>query len=542
MNDLNAIIDRARDLWRQASPLGRALGVVGVIAVVLGLGYTTSQSSYSDLVPLAEQSMSLAQVGRITTELEKRQTEFRVTQDGQQVLVPRAQRGDLLATLAASGVSTQPDNSSPLKPGLLATDFQQRELIRQDLERSLARDIASMSAIEWAEVHISPGTDSLFSRRNRRGAASVVVKIKPGFSVPRERALSLKNLVAQAAHRYGVTSNSVTVIDHEARTLAPAEDDSALSVNAKALTLQRETEDDLADRILLLLEPIVGTGRVRVQVRTKMDLDLVEEHAEQYDPDNATVLSERKTSETVRSQRQDAVTAAGTQSNIPQKRVPRSLSGGSRSNRGRAVNETNFVVPKITKHTKHAVGRIQRMSIAVVVDANVFSPQSSVPTKTTNGATQTDVRPSVEGALPAPPNQTMLLALVRDAVAFDETRGDSITLSFQPFIRALRLERAERQKSPAVTENDWSTVVSLLGLALIGLAIFVAYRHRLKTEQDTATSTEADDAESAEGDNDANALPPDLVLKEQVRRATNENLAATVDIIKGWLSTSAHKG
>ncbi|MEM7676677.1 MAG: flagellar basal-body MS-ring/collar protein FliF [Myxococcota bacterium] len=529
MNGLGEIRDQLTALWRNASPLHRALAIVGIASTILGIGYFATLSDRTELVPLANQSISIAQVGRITAELEKRQAFFRVTQDGQQVLVPRHQRGDLLASLASVGVSTRPETSNPLQPGLLTTDFQQRELIRQDLERSLARDITSMSAIEWAEVHISPGTDSLFTRRNRRGTASVIIKIRPGFSLPKERAASLKNLVAQAAHRYGVTNDSVTVVDDEARTLAAAEDDSDLSANAKALSLQRETEDDLANRIHRLLEPIVGVGRVRVQVRTRMNLNLVEEHAEQYDPDNATILSERKTSETARSQRQDSAIAAGARGNIPQKRVPRSLAGGSRTNRGRAVNETKFAVPKITKHTRHAIGSIQRMSIAVVVDAGAFLPP-----------TEDSLVPPSSVQMPARPNQSMLLALVRDAVAFDEARGDSITLSFQPFVRPLLSDRIKEIDSTDTPPSvELSTLVPILmGAALLGLIFYYAYRYRSDVaakEAHIAHGNSSTDIE--EGHSESQRLD----LKTQVRQITVENLPATVDVIKGWLSTTANK-
>ena len=548
METLNSVVARLQSYWTEASSLSRALLTLGALMVVIGLGYAITFEPHHDLTPLAEQSLSLQQVGQITVELDKRGVPYKVVDNGTQVLVPRTRRGDLLASLASSGINTQPESNELIESSLLATDFQQREQVRHALERSLARDISSMTAIEWAEVHISPGNDSVFSRSNRKGAASVVVKIRPGFSFPKERAMSLKHLVAQAAYRYGVSSDSVTVVDHEARTLAPAEDDSDLGLNAKALSLQRETEDDLADRIRLLLEPVVGLGRVRVQVRTKMNLNRVEERAEQYDPENSTVLSELKTTEAARQQRDDPATAAGTPGNIPQAQAAAAARGRSRSNQDRAVNETKFAVPKVVRLTKHAIGEIERMSVAVLVDAAAFADPDADPEqgKPPQVATENPDDPDAVPVEPLPnrPNQEMLLALVRDAVAFDTTRGDTVTLSFQPFVRTPVSPYDIPGEEPGLSMPGWLpiTVVTFLGFVFIGASMYMSEKRRQKEAELAAAKEEEEAKATTEKEEEEDVAPtPEMILKDQVRDLTSNNIAATVDVIKGWLSPSPEK-
>ena len=547
MESINNLVARLRTFWAESSSLVRALITLGAVMVAIGLSYAITAEPDRDLTPLAEQPLSLQQVGRITTELDKRSVPYKVVDSGTQVLVPRKNRGDLLATLAASGVSAVPETPEGVESSLLATDFQQREQVRRALERSLARDIASMNAIEWAEVHISPGNDSVFSRSNRQGAASVVVKVRPGFSLPKKRAMSLKHLVAQAAHRYGVTSGSVTVVDHEARTLAPAEDDTEMGLNTKALALQRETEDDLAERIRRLLEAVVGTGRVRVQVRTKMNLNRVEERAEQYDPENSTVLSERKTSENSRAQRQDPAPAAGTPGNIPQNQPNPANRGQSRSNQDRAVNETNFAVPKVVRHTKHAIGSIERMSVAVLVDAAAFAdpappPEGGAPPTVVSESESEGESAEPPEPLPPRPNQEMLLALVRDAVAFDQTRGDTVTLSFQPFVVAQAEDPVYDTEEAGLEVPGWLpiTIVTALGFGLIFYALFLQEKRRKEEAAAAAAKAEEEDKERQEAEE--NAPTPEMLLKDQIKEITTDNVAATVDIIKTWLSTTAQKG
>ena len=554
MEIINNFLARIQRYWTDATPITRAVLTLGAFCVFVGISYALTVEPEHDFTPLAEQPLTLQQVGRITADLDKRGVPYKVVDNGTQVLIPRKGRGELLATLASSGVSTQPEGGDGLEGSLLATDFQQREHVRQALERSLGRDIASMTAIEWAEVHISPGTNSVFSRSNRKGAASVVVKIRPGFAFPKERAMSLKHLVAQAAHRYGVSSGSVAVVDHEARTLAPAEEDSELGLNTKAIALQRETEDDLAERIRSLLEPVVGMGRVRVQVRTKMNLNRVEERAELYDPENATVLSERKTNDNARTQRQGPANVAGTPGNIPQNQALEAARSNSRSNQDRAVAETNFAVPKTVKHTKRAIGAIERMSIAVLVDANAFAdPSAPAEQKAAPPQVAPDDASGEDGEeeakpLPPRPNREMILALVRDAVAFDTARGDTVTLGFQPFVQVAGAGPRMIAEEPGLAMPGWLpvTVVTVIGFLMIGFAMRQAERKRQLEEERAAAAAAAEEEAKAKaeenGEEEENTISPQMLLKDQVKRVTTENIAATVDIIKGWLSTTPAKG
>lgn len=551
MQTLEQLVAWARTLWSEASSLIRALVTAGVVLVVGGLIYALTLTPQHDFTPLSDKPLSLAQVGRITAELDKRSVAYKVDSSGTQVLVPRQRRGDLLASLASSGVSVQPESVEALENNLLATDFQQREQVRRHLEQSLGRDISSMTGIEWAEVHISPGSDSIFSRAKRPGAASVVVRIRPGFTFPKERAISLKHLVAQAAHRYGVTSHSVAVVDHEARTLAAAEDDTELGINTKSLALQRETEDDLAARIRMLLEPVVGEGRVRVQVRTRMNLNRVTETAEEYDPDNATVRQERKTSETSRSNNKTPIIAAGTTGNLPNAGNDNVNRNQSQSNQDRSINETNFLVPKVVRHTKRAMGSIERMSIAVLVDAAAFAPEPPtaegeavvVPPKAESGGdVPTEEPESTDDPLPPRPNQEMLLALVRDAVAFDTKRGDTVTLSFQPFIR-IRSDAPRVHAQPPPSSWPASLAVAgacLLGFAMIAGAIYMSKRRSDQEQLLEQANASAEDQASA--DEAEQEPPPETLLRDRVRQVSSRNVPATVEIVKGWLSTTPQKG
>src|SRR4051812_42003649 len=53
-----------------------------------------------------------------------------------------------------------------------------------------------------------------------------------------------------------------------------------------------QLENELASKIVQILEPIVGQGKVRPQVSVSINVQQVEETTEQYDPESSVVRSE----------------------------------------------------------------------------------------------------------------------------------------------------------------------------------------------------------------------------------------------------------
>jgi len=178
----------------------------------------------------------------------------------------------------------------------------------------------------------------------------------------------------------------------------------------------------MTTKILQLLEPTVGSGRVIPQVSIAMNFQQVEETVEQYDPNGSVIKS------TSRRQDQGVTNVVG---GIVSPRPPAQPTPGAPAVNGVTPNTTtgpssenevtNYEVSKSTRHIINPVGVIERLSVAVMVDN-----QSS----TTPGA---DGAPQVKSTPRTPEDMKKYRDLVSAAIAINAERGDTLTVENMSF-------------------------------------------------------------------------------------------------------------
>ena len=101
-------------------------------------------------------------------------------------------------------------------------------------------------------------------------------------------------------------------------------------------------------------------------------------------------------------------------------------SGGPRSARSQATR--NFELDRSISYTKHQMGQIRRLSVAVVVDDLVTAAaESGDPVRTAWAQNELD----------------RLTILVKDAVGFSAVRGDSVSVINSPFAAPELVEEVE---------------------------------------------------------------------------------------------------
>jgi flagellar M-ring protein FliF len=216
------------------------------------------------------------------------------------------------------------------------------------------------------------------------------------------------------------------------------------------LERQQRVEQELGIRLVSLLEPIVGEGRVRVNVNAKISSDTQEETEERWDPSpvlrsqqvssqaSAGALLPRATGGLVANvpgeQADPAATLpgaggiAGARSNLPTAAaatatvpadatqqvatVTASTAGGGSAS---LAETANYEISKVTRHRVQPEGQIARLSVAVVLD------DSRAPAADGAGGTGQATPRSAEEI-------QKIKDLVAAAVGFDQGRGDQLTV------------------------------------------------------------------------------------------------------------------
>ena len=231
---------------------------------------------------LATPSMTLlygdldaADSSRIASELSGAGVPFEVSPDGSRVLVPTDKVGQIRMTMASQGL---PGGGSvgyeifDREQALGTSSFVQNINKVRALEGELARTIGSLAPVKGARVHLVLPKRQLFSRDQQEPSASIVIKMSGAKRLDRNQVLAIQHLVSTAVA--DLSPARITVIDDRGTLLARGGDeDSSQFAGMTADEHRNSIEARLRRELELLLEPTVGIGNVRAEVRAEIDFD-----------------------------------------------------------------------------------------------------------------------------------------------------------------------------------------------------------------------------------------------------------------------------
>ncbi len=387
--------------------------------------------------------------------------------------------------------------------GLGTSQFVETTRYRRGLEGELSRTITSLQSIKSARVHLAIPKESVFVRDTRKPSASVFLELYPGRRLDRSQVEAIVNLVASSISQ--LSDKDVTVVDQRGTLLSEKNSDSELSVAGKQFDYARKVEDVLLQRVNSILGAVVGQGRFRAEVSADVDFTAIEKTAEQYNPDLLALRSEQTLKEN-KGAGANTSGIPGALTNQPPGAVtiPEAvdengalIGGDSNAANGQSREETtrNFELDRSISYTKNQQGTVRRLSVAVVVD-----DLASLDTDT-SALVRTPWNDNDLGRL---------TLLVRDAVGYDPSRGDSVSVINSPFAVPDPVE-------PAVEVPFYKQAwfLDLLQPTLVGIFVLilllVVVRPVLKALSEQNKIAVADDTEAAIFSDETDEISDDQV-------------------------------
>ncbi len=313
------------------------------------------------------------------------------------------------------------------------SQFMETARYRRSLEGELARTITSINAVRSARVHLAIPKASVFVRDSREPSASVLVELYPGRGIKPEQVKAIANLVASSISELQL--DKVTVVDQKGNLLSMGvEESEELLLAGKQREYTRKLENDINQRINRILEPVVGTGRYKAEVSANVDFTAVEQADEIFNPDLPAVRSEQTLDEQ-RIGSDQAMGIPGALTNQPggnaeapeQAGDANAAAASSPPSNTRKQSTRNYELDRTISYTKHQMGTLRRLSVAVVVDDKVSVDAEGNEVRTP----WTDVE------------MERLAILVKDAVGYNVTRGDSVNVLNSPFVERETLPESE---------------------------------------------------------------------------------------------------
>lgn len=411
---MSSFLKQIGEIWGRLKSGQRMMIViagVGFVVLAGALIYYGMQPDYGVLFS----DMKPADAQTIIEKLKADGVKYQVSNGGTTVSVPQERVSELRLQMASSGLLSGGHVGFDLfdKTSFGSTDFTQQVNYQRAIEGELAKTIEDMDEVESARVHVTQPRESIYADKAERAKASVMVRVRQGRELSRERTEAITNLVSSAVG--SLDPQDVSVMDTQGRVLSSAERASAGTGSGafnSQIEARRKFEAETAARIVSLIEPISGPGHVRADVAADLDFSQVEQMEEKYDPKSQIIRSQQTTQEVRNAQQQSAASVVGARANDPSLPPATPVASPSPSVDQHTASTTNYEIDKLVRRTTGGSGRISRLSVSVLVDYKIV-----------NGAV----------VVRSPEELQKIQEVVGAAVGIDTNRGDQIVVQAMPF-------------------------------------------------------------------------------------------------------------
>ena len=417
------------------------------IALLVGAWLWTKEPPYGVLFS----NLSDQDGGQIVTALQQQNVPYKYSEGGGAIMVPVNQVHDARLRLASQGLP---------KGGLVGFELMENQKLgisqfaeqvnyQRGLEGELARSIQTLGAVRAARVHLAIPKQTAFLRDDLKPSASVLVSLQPGRTLDPAQTAGIVHLVSSSVPQ--LAPANVSVIDQDGNLVSQRQEGFKNdSLNPSQLGYVKEVEAQYLKRVTAILEPLVGKGNFRAQVAADIDFAHIDQVDETYQPNpvpNTAIRSQQTADSGAGSPPAVGVPGALTnQAPVPatapitNPQVGGGVAGaaGAGQNGNFTRNATiNYELDKTVRHTRGTPGGVKRLSVAVAVNHKRPVGNDGKPGK------------------PVPPTTEDLKRindLVREAVGFNDKRGDSINIAAASFVQseAEALQELPLWKNPEV--------------------------------------------------------------------------------------------
>lgn len=502
-------------LWKNMGSKQRyiLLGSAALLFVAI-LAWSYWWGGHPDMVPLFT-NMDTKDAGEVREKLKEMKVAHEIGGNGTAILVPAKDVYKIRLDLASQGLPRGNKGFEIFEQNKFgATDFQNKVNLIQALQGELTRTIEQMEEVEKARVHIVLPEDSLYKKNEKPATASVMLKLRPGAQLNKQQVKGIVNLVAHSIQ--GLKPENVTIIDSSGHVLNDS-DSNELAAGTGTFTqleMTRKVQDDLQKSVQSLLEQVLGPGKAVARVSAELNFDQRTVDRQTFEPvvdDRGIIRSSQENSENYRGTSQAPGGPAGTTSNIPG--YVTNNNNNAQSNYEKKEVTRNYEINETKEKVTATPGSIRRLTVAVLVDADVNRNQ-----------------------------QDSIMRTVSSAIGLNPTRGDVISVESIPFNTDLadRQRREEEAAQQQQTIAFW-TKVGLAIAAVLGLAYLIRMYvlRRRQREEELALAMMADAQQPVVAGAGGELTPEE---KEQVEhRQAIEKLAKSkpediAQLIKAWIA------
>lgn len=434
------ILEQAKDFFAKLTTVQKASIGTAVAAAIAGIVLLITSTSAPSMAVLFSELES-KDAGAIVEKLKEQNIEYELSANGSSVSVPQEKVSELRLSLAQEGIPANSTVGYEIfdKTNLGMSDMVQKLNYKRALEGELQKTIAAFEEVKKVRVMIVQPEKALFDKDQKKTTASVHLQFKSGRSLSKINIESIQNLVAFSVE--GLQPNDVMVVDSKGQILSEIQKDKSTlaGLSATQYEQQQKIDEYLTQKVQSQLDGVLGAGSSSVRVNAELDFTQKETTQEQYDPETQVIHSEERIAAKRKSQ--DSLDYPAVNSEADENKV--------------AVNYLNS---KKVERVVGSVGTIKRLSVSVMV----------------NGTTkiQEEPEPKIIYTPRSPEEMTKLQQIVENAVGFDATRNDKVSVVNMPFDMR-DMEEELKNKGLDLPMEPQDIAEKLLILLAMGIAVWM---------------------------------------------------------------------
>jgi len=423
---------------------------VAILLSIIVLVYWANKPVYKILFA----NLSQEDAAEVVAKLKAKKIPYNLKDSGKTIEVPAKDVYETRIELAKEGIPKGGGVGFELfdKTSFGITEFAQNVNYQRALQGELSRTISTLEEVEEARVHLTLPKDKLFITEDGEAKAAVVLKLKRGETLNRDKVKAIASLVVGAVK--GLKIQNVQIVDTQGNLLSESLNEENLPYvkTQTQLEYQKKVEKIISSKINSLLATTLGENNAVAQVTAEIDFDKKEINKEEFDQN--PVL---RSSQTIEIESKNTPNTPQGQPGVePNLAEPNIQQNGVNSTYTKNEETQNFEIGRTVTKEEKSIGSIKRLTIAVVVNdkAEIVKEGKKEVTKYV---------PRTKEEL------DKIKGLVAKAAGFDEKRGDQIEVTNVSF------DTSQMSESKLLEKEKMNELIIQISKYVMVLVMFLLF-------------------------------------------------------------------
>jgi flagellar M-ring protein FliF len=369
--------------------------------------------------------LSPEETAQVVERVQAQDIDYEVRANGTAVYVPGKHLHKLRMDVAGQGLLSNSKSGYGIfdneKIGI--SPFVQSVNLKRAQQDELAKSIQTIEGVVSARVHLnSSDSNTVFSGQDAQATASVIIQMRPGYTLTPSHVAAVSNLVASAT---GLKSENVTITDTLGRLLSSKTNDLFSAEAGTAQDYRERIEKYYKTKIETFLSKFLSENRVAIEVGAVIDMKGSDTVTETPVVDTSQAVTEETTTDT--------------------EPIVTDPNAGSPQEKTSKTTNSQYAVGTTVRKEKVLAGEVLSLSVSAAVDLRPDDPNDTQP-----------IMPIAD-----------VNDLIQSAVNIRDANALTITVKEARFVRPAAPVIAEGEQS-------WTRYLALAREASMGIMAFCA--------------------------------------------------------------------